>query len=220
MNFKHKDFIVIANNSALRDFAPVKQLCVDKNIVHVNTAIHYNHFDKFDNYAAFYSLFKRDFIGMHSALTYNRKFLGVYFMIKENQNTPEHNDTHYNRFQQYPSDNKEYIFIKDEVKQKFLQRTEPSGGFTLVYHLHDNFPQSNIILVGFCGKHKKPEGKTYGLGHRQDLEQVWYNQQPRISQVLNEQPCSPEFHFPCNMCLANNLEEAKTKCLTEDKAKL
>jgi len=222
MKFKHKDFVIIANNQALVDFSTVYKHCIRKNVFHINTPMHYKSFEPFDNYIAFYSFLKQDFFGrIHLQKNiHNFNFLGALFMIKESQNTEKHINTHYSIYEQFPHENKDYIYIPNTARREWLRNTEPSSGFTLCYHLLSLYPNSNITLIGFSGRHNKPEGKYYGHGHLHSLEQKFYKQDPRIKLVLNEKPCSTNFHFPCNMCKANTLEEARTKCLTEDKEKL
>lgn len=222
MKFKHKDFVIVANNQALVDFSPVYKHCVNKNVFHLNTPMHYERFKNFDNYIAFYSFLKSNFFGTtHVQQNMNRfNFLGALFMIKENQNTPKHIETHYSIYDQFPHSNKDYIYIPNTARREWLKNAEPSGGFTLCYYLLSLYPHSRITLVGFSGRHNKPEGKYYGQGHWHHLEQRFYKYSPRINLLLEEKPCSTNFHFPCNMCKSNTLEEARTKCLTEDRKNL
>lgn len=214
MNFEHRDFLVVANNEALVDFSPVQEYCSNRNIIHINKAIHLESFSKYgkNNYLAMNSYLHSQFIAY--GLNSNRLdlFSGVYFIMK-----PKNLDAPYEKFQKYIDDcnhpQKETLCIGFDPIKTIFNNGDPSAGFNIVYHLYNTYKEANITLVGFCGHHPLPNNKIALSGHPTKKEQEWYKNQPRISFLVSEPPCGESFHFPCAVCGANDFDKSKLVCI-------
>ena len=217
MDFKYKDFLIIANNQALVDFSSIEDHCINKNIIHINKAIHFEVFKKYgkNNYLAMNSYLHSKFI----AYSFNQDrfdlFSGIYFIFK-----PANVDAPYDKFQTYIDEcnhkQKESICIGIEPIQTILKNADPSAGFHIVYHLFNTYKDANITLVGFCGNHKLPNNKIALAGHSVAREQLWYKSNSRILSILDEKPCTKDFNFPCRMCNASSYEDSLTKCFNNE----
>lgn len=213
MNFKHKDFVLIANNEALCDIDQKFSLDLkDKNIIHFNKAIHFNNFlnKGLDNYLCLNSLSLEKFHGYELNLNRSLLFNSIFFLIRSVQI----DEDFFNRFGKYiesfPNQKKE-IVINPKNCSDFLHGM-PTAGFQMTYHLFNKYPNSKIYLIGFCGKHKLSNNKIALDGHNSDNEQLWYKKQSNIIHILNQKPCSPDFHYPCNICKSLSFNDRNNKC--------
>ena len=176
INHKKENFNVIKKNIYLisndKNIDPniLKNIKPNDLTVFMNTAIHHNLINsKNNNKVLFLRSSNNNFWGYKE--TFNNEYKNVYFLHNDSEinNINKKQEYLYEKFK----DKKQLLLIKKKNSENiyYPKNETPTTGFLTYHFLKNNYPNSNIILVGFYGVHKNYKGWN---GHNYKYEKEYF----------------------------------------------